>query len=89
MFGQKRISVVFTPQRKCSIQTLQFCADKLVCLDSRNDLSIYSLQTKSLESTFSPPGRVTALITDPVLDYALIGLQNGNALSLTFRGLAS
>jgi syntaxin-binding protein 5 len=27
--------------------------------------------------SYTPPGHVTALLTDPCLDYAFIGMQNG------------
>lgn len=77
VFGQKRVCVTFTLKRKCSIEKLQFCADKLVCLDSKNDISVYSLAKKTLLGSYAPPGKVTALLTDPALDYAFIGLQNG------------
>jgi syntaxin-binding protein 5 len=77
VFGQKRVSVVFSPQRKCSIERLQFCADKLISVDSKNDLTVWSLERKAPMGVFSPPGRVTALATDPALDYAFVGMQNG------------
>ncbi|KAF2144568.1 uncharacterized protein K452DRAFT_266511 [Aplosporella prunicola CBS 121167] len=83
VFGEGRISVVFKLPAKDSpsVKTLQFCANKLVCLDSKNDLSIFSLETKTLLASHSPPGTVTALHTDPTLDYALLGMQNGDVLA--------
>ena len=30
-------------------------------------------------TSYSPPGRITAVLTDPTIDYALIGLQNGRS----------
>lgn len=63
--------------KRSSITLLQFCADKLVVLDSKNDIVFFSLETRRVLTTYSPPGQVTALLTDPTLDYALIGLQNG------------
>jgi hypothetical protein len=30
-----------------------------------------------LIASYAPPGHVTALVSDPSLDYCLIGLQNG------------
>lgn len=63
--------------RKASVKILQFCADKLIAVDSKNDIVIYSLETARILSSYTPPGQVTALLTDPALDYALIGLQNG------------
>lgn len=77
VFGQKRVNVTFTTTRKASIKTLQFCADKIIGVDSKNDLSIFSLETKRMIASYAPPGLITAMVTDPTLDYALIGLQNG------------
>ncbi|KAH7055505.1 lethal giant larvae like, C-terminal-domain-containing protein [Macrophomina phaseolina] len=81
IFGEGRVSVVFQLPTKASVLQLQFCADKLVCLDSKHDLSIFSLQTKQLLRSYSPPGTVTALHTDPSVDYAMLGMQNGDVLA--------
>lgn len=82
VFGQGRIQVTLQlPGRGSSVQTLQFCADKLVCLDSRHDLSFYSLVTKTLVASHSPPGVPTTVLTDPFLDYALLGMQTGDILA--------
>ncbi|OJD34771.1 snare-dependent exocytosis protein [Diplodia corticola] len=80
IFGEGRVSVVFQLPTKASVEELQFCADKLVCLDSKHDLSIFSLETKKLVRSYSPPGTVTALHTDPSIDYAMLGMQNGDVL---------
>ena len=77
VFGQKRVSVALSTPRQASIRTIQFCADKLVTVDSKNDVAIFSLETKSLVASYAPPGQITVLLTDPTLDYALIGMQNG------------
>jgi len=77
VFGQKRVSVLFQLTRRASVKLLQFCADKLLCVDSRNDLSVFSLDAKKLLSSYSPPGTVSALCSDPTLDYVLLGMQTG------------
>lgn len=82
IFGQKRVSVSLKLPRKASVKTLQFCADKLVCVDTKNDLSVYALETTRILASYAPPGLITALATDSTLDYALIGLQNGASGSL-------
>lgn len=82
IFGQGRIQVTLPlPTGGASPQTLQFCADKLVCLDTRHDLSFYSLVTKTLVASHSPPGVPIAVLTDPMLDYALLGMQTGDILA--------
>jgi syntaxin-binding protein 5 len=77
VFGQKRVSTTFRLLRKASVKILQFCADKLVCVDTKNDISVYSLESTRILGSYAPPGLVTALTTDPALDFALIGLQTG------------
>jgi syntaxin-binding protein 5 len=77
VFGQRRVCVVFSFSRKASAKVLQFCADKLISVDSKNDISIFSLESKQLLTSYTPPSFVTSLATDPTLDYAFIGLQNG------------
>lgn len=77
VFGQKRVATTLKLPRKASVKILQFCADKLVAVDTKNDVSVFSLDTTRILGSYAPPGLVTALATDPTLDFALIGLQNG------------
>ncbi|KAL8726904.1 MAG: hypothetical protein Q9166_006393 [cf. Caloplaca sp. 2 TL-2023] len=81
VFGQSRVSVVLPLPRKSSVKLIQFVADKLVCVDSKNEVSVFSLETTRILSTYTPPGSVTALLTDPTLDFALLGLQNGEIVA--------
>ncbi|KAK4990652.1 Lethal(2) giant larvae sro7 [Elasticomyces elasticus] len=85
VFGQKRICVTLSLPHRASVKTLQFCADKLVCVDSKHDLSCYSLELKRTISSHSPPGVVTSLATDPTLDYALLGMQNDRENLVPFK----
>lgn len=77
IFGQKRVSQRISLPKKASVRILQFCADKLISVDSRNDIVVYALETTKIVASYASPGQVTALATDPMLDFALIGLQNG------------
>lgn len=78
VFGQKRIDGVFPlPRQGASVKELQFCSDRLVVLDSRNDIGILSLPEKKWIGSYSPPGIVTAIASDHTLDYVIVGLQNG------------
>lgn len=82
VFGRDRIELTLgLPSRGASAKELQFCADKLVCLDSKHDISVYSLELKRLITSHSPPGVVTAICTDPMLDYAFLGMQTGDILA--------
>lgn len=46
-------------------------------MDSKNDLCVFSLVTRRMISSYAPPGHITAIASDPSLDYAFLGLQNG------------
>ncbi|KAH9879880.1 hypothetical protein J1614_001904 [Plenodomus biglobosus] len=81
VFGQKRVEVVLALPHPASIKILQFCAEKLICVDSRNDLSVFSLETKKLVNAHSPPAKITALHCDPTIDYALLGTQHGEVFA--------
>lgn len=81
VFGQKRVEVVFNLPHRSSIRILQFCADKLLCVDSKNDLQVFSLETRKLSKAFGVPAKITALHSDPTLDYALLGTQLGDVLA--------
>jgi syntaxin-binding protein 5 len=80
VFGQRRVCVTFYPPRRASIKELQFCADKLIVLDNKNDVTVFSLDTKRQIANYAPPGHVTVILTDPCLDYCLTGLQNGRSI---------
>ena len=79
------MSVVFNVPRQASIRSLQFCAEKLISLDSKNDICIFSLQMRKLLTSYAPPGHVTTLVTDPTLDYMLIGMQTGGSESKALK----
>ena len=53
----------------------------MICLDSKNNLSTFSIETKEMLSTYLPSAKVTALHSDPTLDYALLGTQTGDVLA--------
>lgn len=71
------MSAVFTLPRKASVNILQFCTDKIVSVDSKHELCVFSLEKRTQLAAYTPPGHVTALLTDPSLEYAFIGLQSG------------
>ncbi|KAL8867083.1 MAG: hypothetical protein Q9174_005890 [Haloplaca sp. 1 TL-2023] len=81
VFGQNRVSVVLPLPGKASVRDVRLVADKLVSVDSKNNISVFSLESARILSSYAPPGGVTALVTDPCLDFALIGLQNGDVVA--------
>ncbi|RFU36219.1 hypothetical protein B7463_g145, partial [Scytalidium lignicola] len=81
VFGQNRVQVVFTLPRRASVKILQFCSDRLVCIDSKNELIIWSLEHGKKLASYAPPAAVTCLVTDPMLDWAFIGMTNGEVMA--------
>ncbi|THC99005.1 hypothetical protein EYZ11_001479 [Aspergillus tanneri] len=81
VFGQRRVLVTFSLPRKASAKFLQFCADKLISVDSKSEISVFSLETRQTLFSYAPPNHVSAVLTDPSLDYAFIGLQNGDIIA--------
>lgn len=82
VFGQRRVSVIFNLPRKASAKFLHFCADKLVSVDSKSEVSIFSLKTKKTLVSYAPPSHVSAVAVDPSIDYIVLGLQNGTSPEL-------
>ncbi|BDD57006.1 hypothetical protein MPDQ_007738 [Monascus purpureus] len=81
VFGQRRVCVTLNFPRKTSARFLAFSASKLVCIDSKHDINIFSLETNKLLLSHAPHNFVTSFTTDPSLDYAFIGLQNGDIIA--------
>jgi syntaxin-binding protein 5 len=77
VYGQRRVCVTLNLPRRASVREIQFCADKLIVLDNKNDINIFSLETKRLITSYAPPGHVVCMVTDPSLDYCFTGLTSG------------
>ena len=61
------------------MNSIQFGAGRLLVLDNKNDITIFSLDTRRQIANYAPPGHVTVMVSDPSLDYCLTGLQNGGS----------
>jgi syntaxin-binding protein 5 len=81
VYGQQRVQQTFLLPRHASIRILQFCASRLISVDSKNEVIVWDLEQAKKLTSFAPPGIVTSLVTDPMLDWALIALQNGDIIA--------
>ncbi|KAI5842507.1 lethal giant larvae like, C-terminal-domain-containing protein [Morchella snyderi] len=82
VFGQKRVHVTFTLQRKSSVKFLKLCDSKIVVVDNRSELSVYDMRDPGAEGVkYSPPGAVTSILADPSLDWVFLGLENGDIVT--------
>ena len=81
LFGQRRVTKTLDPPRATSFRALRFSAGRLISLDARSELVIWDLDSGTRAAAGVIPGGVACLATDPMLDWALPGLTNGEVLA--------
>ena len=81
IFGQRRVQKTISPPRSTSFRQLQFSANRLVTLDARNELGVWELDTAQRVAAQVVAGQVVSMVTDPMLDWAFLGLQNGDIVA--------
>ena len=81
IFGQSRVQKFVQPSRQASIRDIQFCANRLITLDSKSEITIWNLDTAERIAGYVCPGAVVTMVTDPMLDWALLGLSNGDVMA--------
>ncbi|ROT35773.1 SNI2 protein [Sodiomyces alkalinus F11] len=81
VFGHTRVSKTLEPQRPTSFRALRFAANRLVTLDVKNDLAIWDLDSGDRIAGQIITGSVVSLVTDPLLDWAFLGLASGEVLA--------
>lgn len=60
---------------------MQFSINHLVSIDSRNELSVWNLDTGGRIGSQVIAGHVVSLVTDPMLDWAFLGMAGGEVLA--------
>ncbi|KAH9904541.1 lethal giant larvae like, C-terminal-domain-containing protein [Xylariomycetidae sp. FL2044] len=78
VFGQGRVQKLLVPPRSTSFADLQFCANRLVSLDTKNEVNIWDLDTGNRVAAFRALGVVTCMLTDPMLDWCFLGMSTGD-----------
>ncbi|ROW02543.1 hypothetical protein VMCG_06151 [Cytospora schulzeri] len=78
VFGQNRVQKYFQPSRPSSIRSVQFCANRLISLDNRGELTIWDLDTAKRVAGGPCGSGVVTMVTDPMLDWALMGQTTGD-----------
>ena len=81
VFGQRRVQKILEPPRSSSFQFIQFSGNRLISADFRNELGVWDLDTGDRIAATVVAGQIAAMITDPMLDWAFIGLQNGDIVA--------
>ncbi|CAI4219612.1 unnamed protein product [Parascedosporium putredinis] len=69
------------PAKPTSFRSLHFTGNKLVSLDSRNDLTIWDLDSAKRTGGGMVPGGAVCITTDPMLDWAMLALTSGEILA--------
>ncbi|KAI1749005.1 lethal giant larvae like, C-terminal-domain-containing protein [Xylaria castorea] len=77
VFGQSRVQKFFVPSKPRSFADIQFCANRLISLDTKNEVTIWDLDAGTRLTSFQAPGTVARMLTDPMLDWCFLGLQTG------------
>jgi syntaxin-binding protein 5 len=82
VLGQENVEVVFSPgNSETSINHVQIIRSLyLVTVDSKNYVTVISLDTKETLSQYHVTGNVTAVTSDPSLDWLFLGLENGQVV---------
>ncbi|KAF4974481.1 hypothetical protein FZEAL_8619 [Fusarium zealandicum] len=81
VFGQRRVHKIIAPPRNTSFHILQFSANRLVSIDAKNELGVWDLDTGERVAAMVVAGQVVSMVTDPMLDWAFLGLHNGDVLA--------
>ncbi|PSR75821.1 lethal giant larvae like, C-terminal-domain-containing protein [Coniella lustricola] len=77
VFGRDRIQKFFVPPRPTSFKSLHFCANRLVSLDTKGELTIWDLDTAKRVAGGACGSAIATMVTDPMLDWAFAGQSNG------------
>ncbi|POS78907.1 hypothetical protein DHEL01_v202701 [Diaporthe helianthi] len=77
VFGQGRIQKYFQHTKPGSIRSLHFSANRLISLNNRGELTIWDLDTAKRIAGGSCGSGVVTVVTDPMLDWALVGQSTG------------
>lgn len=81
IFGQRRVQKVLQPPRPTSFHSLHFSANHIVSLDTKNELGFWDLDTGARVGAQVVAGNVASVLVDPMLDWAFIGLHNGDVMA--------
>lgn len=82
IYGQGSVEVVFSFKSSSPITILRFVKGVYLVgvLPSSGGITVLSLHSKSILASYSPPGSITTVESDPAMDWLIIGLANGGIL---------
>lgn len=81
VYGRNSVEVVFDIKTTGEILFLRFVKGVyLVCVEAQGNITVLSLYSKKILAAYLAPNSVTAVETDPSLDWLILGLTNGTIL---------
>ncbi|RVD80907.1 uncharacterized protein DFL_008791 [Arthrobotrys flagrans] len=86
IFGRSRVSVKYSLPKKTSVKHVRIHDDRLLVIDAKHELHHFNISTHTLVCSWSPPGAVSVICTDPASDFIFLGLQNGEIVAFDVDG---
>lgn len=81
VFGQQNVEVVFALSKPAPIEYLRIVKSVyLVAVDARNYVTVFNMETREETSNHTLYGNVSAVTSDPAMDWLFIGLENGQVV---------
>ncbi|CCH62749.1 hypothetical protein TBLA_0I00900 [Henningerozyma blattae CBS 6284] len=79
VYGQNQVEAVFQIEPSNPIKKMVFVKSiYLVVADTSSNVSVFSLYSKQLLTTFSTVAHITCMESDPSMDWLFIGLEDGS-----------
>ncbi|ERT02751.1 hypothetical protein HMPREF1624_01053 [Sporothrix schenckii ATCC 58251] len=81
VYGRGRVNKVIRPKGGASLRQIQFSANRLVSLDAKSEIAMWNLDTGNRIGGSVSAGAAVCMVTDPMLDWAFLGLTNGDIIA--------
>lgn len=78
IFGIGRVQKFINPPSPRSISQLQWVANRLISLDNRGEVTVWNPDTAERIAGFVAGHGAVKLLTDPLLDWAFVGMNTGD-----------
>ncbi|KAF3922748.1 hypothetical protein ABW21_db0208045 [Orbilia brochopaga] len=81
VIGTGRVIARYNLINQSSAKFIRMYDSRLVVVDTKNELHLFDLATHREVTSWSPPGVVTAVLSDPASDFVFLGLSNGEIVA--------
>lgn len=81
VFGQQNVEVVFSLKKPSPIEYLRIVKSVyLVAIDASRTITVFNMESREEASSHTVYGNVSAVTTDPAMDWLFLGLENGQVI---------